>query len=512
MPRRVVQQRDQPGDDGDAKCLDESIGHPATIGSTLVEIREGRRPRRHMERRQRLRDRVGDVRPRSAQLVGELPVARRPRGKILPPPAAFELDEERQRPTQKGLHNAGIRLQPHEIRQEPELCAREIGGVDGLARGDDAPRPSDRQSRDRRPRTPRNPCRPSRRSRTSRRARRSMCRSFDGSTGMSAAGAAPQTRVDERDHRVPAIGRQVQSIESRRQHLGRRRFQLEQETQRVGEIDVGKIAQHRAVRASIEQAGQDRSSQQIGPARRLELQHRPSELSEHHAGEPRIERGEQRRDVREFALERGLALLGSNRVVVGQAQQDRRQLGRVVHEDGEIDRARRCPGERPGRAAPTLCPADRDSRPRPPAANVRLAPALLVPDEIADRRGRRADVEHLRTVGHLRDDRVHAVFHQQLGKRRLGPGEPVAADDVRAEARQVPRRRGAIDLEADDARTMQTSHELVLDDRAGDPLRPRRRSVRSVSTRSTSRSRRSSDANALWQAAIASVQSGLVGG
>lgn len=100
--------------------------------------------------------------------------------------------------------------------------------------------------------------------------------------------------------------------------LGRSGFQLEQETPRVGEIDVGNIARDRTVRASIEQPGQDRSSQEVWAARRLELQHRPRELAEHDAGQPRIERGEQRGDIRDLAFARGLAHFVSNRVVVGQ--------------------------------------------------------------------------------------------------------------------------------------------------------------------------------------------------
>jgi len=78
-----------------------------------------------------------------------------------------------------------------------------------------------------------------------------------------------------------------------------------------------------------------------------------------------------------------------------------------------------------------------------------LAP-LLVSDEVEDRGGAGADVEHLWPVSYLSDDRLYPVFQQQVGERCLGLDERFATDEVRAKARQIPQRPGGIEFGAPD--------------------------------------------------------------
>src|SRR5207253_10862931 len=51
--------------------------------------------------------------------------------------------------------------------------------------------------------------------------------------------ALVELRLDERRQRRAAIGRQTESIEREREHLRRSRLEIQQQAQRVGEIDVG---------------------------------------------------------------------------------------------------------------------------------------------------------------------------------------------------------------------------------------------------------------------------------
>ena len=142
---------------------------------------------------------------------------------------------------------------------------------------------------------------------------------------MSGSMAAPPVRSD------------VEAIERRRQDLGRRGLQIEQQTDRLGEIHVGEVAQHAAVFLAVEQAGQDRALQQVVATVWIELQHRSREPAEHDLRQPRVERGEQHRDVAEFPLECRLPRIDAGNVVIGQSKQHARDVGRILDEDDEID-------------------------------------------------------------------------------------------------------------------------------------------------------------------------------
>jgi hypothetical protein len=93
-------------------------------------------------------------------------------------------------------------------------------------------------------------------------------------------------------------------------------------------------------RPPVEKAGEDGSLEKNLAAVGLDRQDGLRQLSEHHPRQVAVESGEQHRDIRELLLERLLSRLfprRSDRVIVGQTQQHRRDVGRVVDEDREID-------------------------------------------------------------------------------------------------------------------------------------------------------------------------------
>jgi len=153
----------------------------------------------------------------------------------------------------------------------------------------------------------------------------------------SGSAAIPQFRLDERHDGLAATGRQVQPIQRRRQEFGRRRFEIEQQAQRVGQIDLGKLVEYGlAVHAAVEQAGQNRAAQQGLPPIGIEIQDRTGEAREQNPRQVRIERADQRHDVAVFLFQCS-SRIGAALVIVGQAHEHAGELGRVVDEQREID-------------------------------------------------------------------------------------------------------------------------------------------------------------------------------
>ena len=68
---------------------------------------------------------------------------------------------------------------------------------------------------------------------------------------------------------------------------------------------------------------------------------------------------------------------------------------------------------------------------------------------------------------HAGGDCAHAVLGESLGEGDALAFEIVGADEVDAEAREIARRRGAVDVERGHAGFEQASSQLVLDDGAG---------------------------------------------
>ena len=146
-----------------------------------------------------------------------------------------------------------------------------------------------------------------------------------------------QAFVDERRNRLAAFGRQIKTLQCGGDHLGRRRFELEQQAQRFGEVAVRKIAEDRAGRPAVEEPRQNCPLQERSSPILRNREHGAGELAEHDAREMAVERRKEHRDVRELLFERPLARLVADRIIVSQAEQHRGHVRRVVDEDREVD-------------------------------------------------------------------------------------------------------------------------------------------------------------------------------
>ena len=70
-------------------------------------------------------------------------------------------------------------------------------------------------------------------------------------------------RLHQRQHRGVALGGEVEARERGGDDFRRRGLEIEEQAQRFRQIDVGEIAQHVAVDASVEEPGQDGLAQQV---------------------------------------------------------------------------------------------------------------------------------------------------------------------------------------------------------------------------------------------------------
>ena len=101
-----------------------------------------------------------------------------------------------------------------------------------------------------------------------------------------------------------ALGRKAEPRQRAGHDFRRGGLEVEQEAQRVRQIEVGEVLQDLAFYPPVEQARQDRTAEEHLPAFWIQLQHRGCEAREHHACDARIDGGEQRRHVTELLLER----------------------------------------------------------------------------------------------------------------------------------------------------------------------------------------------------------------
>ena len=132
------------------------------------------------------------------------------------------------------------------------------------------------------------------------------------------AGARLQALPNEREHGALALGRKAEPRQRAGHDFRRGGLEVEQEAERVRQIEVGEVLQDLAFYPPVEQARQDRPAQEHLPAFWIQLQHRGREAREHHAGDAGIEGAEQRRHVTELLRERLCRRLRVG-LVVGQA-------------------------------------------------------------------------------------------------------------------------------------------------------------------------------------------------
>ena len=126
-------------------------------------------------------------------------------------------------------------------------------------------------------------------------------------------------------------------MERGREHFRRRGLEIEQQTDRLREIHVGKVTQDMAVRVAVEQARKNGSLQQIVATVRIEVQHGSGELTEHHPRQSWIKCREQSCNVAVFPFECGLLGVRTAHVIVGQAHEHRCDIGRIVDEYDEVE-------------------------------------------------------------------------------------------------------------------------------------------------------------------------------
>ena len=126
-------------------------------------------------------------------------------------------------------------------------------------------------------------------------------------------------RLHQREQRRLPLRRQVEPRERRRDELRRGRFEIEQQAQRVRQVDVGEVPEHGSVDVSVEQSGKDGLAQQHLPRFRLEIEDGASQLPEHDPRDAGIERGEERRDVAELPAQGVAADFSFGDVVFGQS-------------------------------------------------------------------------------------------------------------------------------------------------------------------------------------------------
>ena len=256
------------------------------VGRQRVRPRRARRDRRAARRAAACRTRSSALTSTSAtsgrdsrKASRELALARQPAGQLRPALAALERVDERRRAGDEALHQLRVRLEPHQVEQALEL------------RGD-ARRCSRCASR--MPSSVATRLASSARSNAANSAKlralvRSMwvslraCASRPASCACGRRSSRSTLDCDQRQHRRLPLRRQIELRQRRGHDLGRGGLEVEQQAQRLGEVDVGEVREHVAVDLAVEQAGQNRLAQQRLAPVGFEIEHRARELAEHHA-------------------------------------------------------------------------------------------------------------------------------------------------------------------------------------------------------------------------------------
>ena len=431
-----------------------------------AQLREVEHERAVAELRDRLADRARDVGTQRLDVGFDLGDPRDPSRDVVPAAIADERPQRRQRAREDGGDDRGVRLDAREARRARDL---RVGAVD--ARGRVAQRGErrggligDRQVergelRDVRRRAGIEP----------RERARLIVEARGRPIGAALAHRARvELRLDERRQRCAALGRELQPIERDREQLRRGRLEIEQQAQRVGEIDVRELAEHRlAGQAAVEQARQHRASQQRAARVGVEPQHGARELREEHARQPRIDGADQHHHVVVALLQRRAA---RGAVAVDEPREHRRELRRFVDDDREIgERDRIVGGRRRVDADPSL--VGRIEMLRRSAGDRGRLPHALAIDERPHGLGGRADVEHFGPRRLARHDRRDARVEQQLREARRRLRRPRGGGERRAEVRPVADRHAALDFDRRNAHAVQRPRDFLLDDRvAADDL------------------------------------------
>ena len=133
------------------------------------------------------------------------------------------------------------------------------------------------------------------------------------------------------------FGRQVEPRERGRDDFRRGRLEVEQQAQRLGQIDVRKVPKDVAVDLPVEEPGQNRLPEQRLTMFGIEIEDGAGQLPEHDLRDARVERREEGGDVAEFPAQCVAIVLDVAQVVLCQAEEHAGQRRRILREQREID-------------------------------------------------------------------------------------------------------------------------------------------------------------------------------
>ena len=271
-------------------------------------------------------------------------------------------------------------------------------------------------------------------------------------------GAVLEALCQQRLDRGAPVGRQVDAIERHHQQFRRGHLQVEQQRERVGQLQIGEVPQQRAVDAAFEQARQDGVAQQVLPPSGFEVEHGACELRHERLRERRLGRSQERGHLFELRFER-VSRIVARRFARERHQHAGNRVG-VGHELGELRDRQGLRRRHPWiHAHPPLVG-------RVQVGGARRGRHGRAGEQVAEAGGlpcsRGADVEHRRTHEHRDLDARDPERGQTIGQRlgRLPAGGLVVRGNLAAEAAQLPERRVTKERDRPDSSLVQAPGEL----------------------------------------------------
>ena len=257
--------------------------------------------------------------------------------------------------------------------------------------------------------------------------------------------ARGQPFVEEGFHPAAALVGELDPIERQDEQPRSRHLLIEQQGQRVGQVDIREVPKHAAVQPSFDEAGQDGFAQQALTAVGVEREERARQPRQQTVGDGRIGRPEQPGDVLEGSSQRVSAVLRGR--VVRHRHEHLGQGERIGHQAGEI-RQRHAGEAQAARVHPYPALAGR----------VEVAGGssgfLTQPVASADigQHARRwhAHVEHGRRLEQRDVDPLDAAMTEGVWQRLRQGVDAVARDQLPAEDAQVTNRDVACECQRGD--------------------------------------------------------------
>ena len=410
--------------------------------STRAELREARN------------DDVAHVRPGFAQCRRELTESRKPEREVRPAAFGVQTADGRHHTQHEALNDFRVGFQPYEIPETGELIAAHIGRGDALA---DSDQRVERLLVERKI--------------EGRELRKALgltpveCDQLAG-VGVDArlargAGARLQALSNQREHGALALGRKVEPRQRAGHDFRRGGLEVEQEAERVRQIEVGEVLQDLAFYPSVEQARQDGPAQEHLPAFWIQLQHRVASRE----NITRAMRGS--RAPNSVATSLNFCASASAGDCVSASSSVRRKSieasdDRIVDEQREIDKGNR---REPGRGVqpdPALVWRVEVIH-RSAAREHFFAAGPLIVDERRDGAGRGVNAENFGAVRLPQRDAADAMLGEHLREVQALLATIGAGEQVERKVRQLAGRGCALDRDLCDAGAVEPARELAFD-------------------------------------------------